>query len=104
MPQVDPEAAEAKAELWLRQNGMLILPVDPHDVAAPLDIEVRAKRDTARCLRHAPQARRQLRDPQATHIPSIGYQRFSIGRELGHYLLEGHAELLFPNGDGVHAS
>jgi hypothetical protein len=40
----------------------------------------------------------------ATHIPSLGFQRFSIGHELGHYLLEGHPEQLFPNGDGVHVS
>ena len=39
----------------------------------------------------------------ATHIPSEGFQRFSVGHELGHYFLEGHIDHVLPK-DGVHTS
>jgi hypothetical protein len=38
----------------------------------------------------------------ATHIPSRGFQRFSISHELGHYFIEGHPEALLTT--GVHQS
>lgn len=38
----------------------------------------------------------------ATHIRSEGFQRFSIGHELGHYFLEGHPEAVLKN--GIHQS
>ena len=105
MPGANPEHAEAKAELWLKQNGFQTLPVDPHEIAARLEIEVQAKKDTdagvsGMLLRHGD----NFGILYATHVPSLGFQRFSISHELGHYLLEGHPEQLFPNGDGVHVS
>jgi hypothetical protein len=39
----------------------------------------------------------------ATHIKSIGFQRFSIAHELGHYFL-GHADEIFGGGSSVHES
>ena len=39
----------------------------------------------------------------ATHIPSEGFQRFSIAHELGHYFLDGHIDHILPK-DGVHTS
>lgn len=39
----------------------------------------------------------------ATHIKSIGFQRFSIAHELGHYFL-GHADSMFRGGKTVHES
>ena len=39
----------------------------------------------------------------ATHIAVEGFQRFSIGHELGHYFLEGHPEHVL-NENGVHES
>ncbi len=100
-----PEDAEAKAELWLREHGITSLPVDPFEIAEGLEIEVRPKDDaepgvSGMLLRH----REAFGILFATHIKSIGFQRFSIGHELGHYLLAGHAEQLFPDGDGIHAS
>ena len=100
-----PEDAEAKAEHWLKQNGITSLPVDPFEIAKGLDIEVRPKGDvepgvSGMLLRHGD----IFGILYATHVRSIGFQRFSIGHELGHYLLEGHPEQLFPDGDGVHAS
>lgn len=39
----------------------------------------------------------------ATHIESPGFRRFSIGHELGHYLLPGHVEAVLDE-NGVHES
>ena len=39
----------------------------------------------------------------ATHIANEGFQRFSIGHELGHFFLDGHIDQILP-GDGVHSS
>ena len=105
MARQEPEEAEAKAEFWLRQNGFLTLPVDPHEISARLDIMVMAKEDTdigvsGMLLRHGD----SFGILYATHVKNIGFERFSIAHELGHYLLEGHPDHLFPNGDGVHCS
>jgi len=40
----------------------------------------------------------------ATHIDNEGFQRFSIGHELGHYLLAGHLDHLGRPGCGWHQS
>lgn len=39
----------------------------------------------------------------ATHIENEGFQRFSVGHELGHYFLPGHMDAVFRDGD-VHES
>ena len=39
----------------------------------------------------------------ATHIANEGFQRFSIGHELGHFFLDGHIDQILP-ADGVHSS
>jgi hypothetical protein len=39
----------------------------------------------------------------ATHIQNVGFQRFSIAHELGHYFL-GHADKLFQGGKTTHES
>jgi Zn-dependent peptidase ImmA (M78 family) len=101
----DPEAAEAKAELWLKQNGFNTLPIDVFAIAEKLDIMVAAKADcdagvSGMLLRHGDESGILY----ATHVKSIGFQRFSVAHELGHYLLEGHAEQLFPEGVSVHQS
>lgn len=40
----------------------------------------------------------------STAIPSIGFQRFSIAHELGHYFLEGHIDQIPFDGGGFHSS
>ena len=40
----------------------------------------------------------------ATHIDNDGFQRFSIAHEIGHYVLDGHVNHIFPSGDGLHTS
>lgn len=100
-----PEAAEARAEHWLRENGFTTLPTDVHAIAKRLGIHVEAKDEadagvSGMLLRHGD----EFAILYATHIRSAGFQRFSIAHELGHYLLEGHAERLFPEGRGKHVS
>jgi uncharacterized protein DUF955 len=93
-----------KAEALLRDEGITALPVDPFAIAASRDIAVKPKSDTAEgvsgmLLRHGD----AFGILYATHIPSEGFQRFSIGHELGHYFLDGHIDHLLPR-DGAHAS
>jgi len=40
----------------------------------------------------------------ATHIKSPGFQRFSVGHELGHYFLPGHVDAVLPAGATHHSS
>ena len=76
--------AKQKAEAFLRDEGVTTLPVDPFTIAASRDIEVKAKPDTAggvsgMLLRHSD----AFGILYATHIPSEGFQRFSVGHKLG---------------------
>jgi hypothetical protein len=96
--------AKQKAEALLREEGIATLPVDPFAIAASHDIEVRPKPDTAggvsgMLLRHGD----AFGILYATHIPSEGFQRFSVAHELGHYFLDGHIDHILPK-DGVHTS
>jgi len=96
--------AKQKAEALLRERDMTALPVDPFKIAAGSDIEVRAKPDTAAgvsgmLLRHGD----NFGIMYATHIPSEGFQKFSVAHELGHYFLDGHIDHVLPT-DGIHES
>jgi hypothetical protein len=88
----------------LQDEGITALPVDPFAIAASRDIEVKAKPDTTggvsgMLLRHGD----EFGILYATHIPSEGFRRFSVGHELGHYFLEGHIDHFLPE-DGIHTS
>lgn len=96
--------AKQKAEALLRDEGITTLPVDPFAIAANRGIEVRPKPEIAAgvsgmLLRHG----NVFGILYATNIPSEGFQRFSVGHELGHYFLEGHIDHILPE-DGVHES
>lgn len=96
--------AKLKGEALVRERKIESLPVDPFAIAVDHDIVVEAKPDTepgvsGMLLRHGD----VFGIMYATHIPNEGYQRFSVGHELGHYFLEGHIDHVLPN-DGVHAS
>jgi hypothetical protein len=85
--------------------GFKELPVNPFEIAKQSDIRVEAKPDTAAgvsgmLLRHGD----NFGIMYATHITSEGFQRFSVGHELGHYFLEGHMDHVLPDGDGFHTS
>lgn len=96
--------ARQKAEAFLREEGLLDkFPIDPFAIAASRGIFVRAKPPneagaSGMLLRHG----NQFGIMYATHIPSLGFQRFSVAHELGHFFLEGHPDQVLQN--GVHSS
>lgn len=95
---------EAKAEELLRDADISSLPINPLAVAEYLDIQVTAKSPhingaSGWLIRSGD----DFAIVYATHIDSVGFQHFSIGHELGHYMLDGHPEHVFRNG-GEHAS
>jgi hypothetical protein len=82
----------------------LALPVDPFIIASSRDIVVQAKPDTAQgvsgmLVRHG----NVFGILYATHVPSEGFQRFSVAHELGHFFLDGHLDHVLAT-DGVHSS
>ena len=95
-----PLLLHRKAEYFLKQEGFDSLPVCPFAIAERLEIAVQAKPATSggvsgMLVRHGD----TFGILYATHIRSAGFQRFSIAHELAHYLLEGHPEALFADGD-----
>ncbi|MDK1389519.1 ImmA/IrrE family metallo-endopeptidase [Sinorhizobium sp. 8-89] len=96
--------ARQTAEAFLREEGITDLPVDPLAIAESRDIVVEGKPEKAdgvsgMLLRHG----NNFGIIYATHIPSVGFQRFSISHELGHYFLPGHLDHILP-ADGAHVS
>lgn len=95
--------AKQTAEAFLRKEKITALPIDPMAIAASRDIEVMPKPDSVKgvsgmLLRNG----NSFGIVYATHIPSRGFQRFSVGHELGHYFLDGHVDQVLK--DGFHAS
>lgn len=101
--QIEQEATEV-----IKNNNIKSLPVEVLDIAENHDILVRAKPDTS-CSGVSGMLCRVGNNfgiMYATHIPSDGFQRFSIAHELGHYFLPGHIDAIdgiFLNGD-IHKS
>jgi Zn-dependent peptidase ImmA (M78 family) len=82
--------AKQTAEGFLKKEGITTLPVDPFAIAERRDIMVEGKPDktegvSGMLLRHG----NNFGIVYATHIPSNGFQRFSISHELGHFFLPG---------------
>lgn len=83
-------------------HGITALPVDPMAIARACDIIVEAKP-----AEHEGFSGMLARVGEnfgilyATHIPSPGFQRFSVAHELGHYLLAGHVDQLLELGPHV---
>jgi hypothetical protein len=95
--------ARQTAEAFLKEEGIATLPVDPFAIAASRDIDVKGKPEktegvSGMLLRHG----NNFGIVYATHIPSLGFQRFSISHELGHYFLPGHIDQILKT--GVHVS
>jgi Zn-dependent peptidase ImmA (M78 family) len=96
--------ARQTAEAFLKNEGITGLPVDPFAIARGRDIVVEPKPETAEgvsgmLLRHGD----TFGILYATHIPSEGFQRFSVSHELGHFFLEGHIDHLLSK-NGTHVS
>jgi len=96
--------AKQKGEAVVRDLGIDALPIDPFRIAIDHDIVVEPKPDaesgvSGMLLRHGD----AFGILYATHVPSEGFQRFSIAHELGHYFLDGHIDHVLPS-DGIHTS
>jgi hypothetical protein len=95
--------AEGTAARVLREMAITSLPVDPEAIAARHNILVKPKPDTHDGVSGMlVKAGDSFGIMYATRIPSRGFQRFSIGHELGHYFIDGHPEHVLVN--GVHES
>ncbi len=94
-----------EAEALVKRLKLTTLPIDPFEIARLHDIVVAPKPTTTAgvsgfLLHHG----NAFLIAHATHVQNDGFIRFTVAHELGHYFLSGHAERLFPNGDGVHES
>ncbi|MBZ0146628.1 MAG: ImmA/IrrE family metallo-endopeptidase [Pseudorhodoplanes sp.] len=95
--------AEAAATVVLREEKITGLRVDPIKIAQNKGILVQAKPDTAKGVSGMlVKAGDEFGIMYATHIPSPGFQKFSIAHEIGHYCIEGHCDTLLTT--GVHLS
>jgi IrrE N-terminal-like domain len=105
MTRDDPYAfASRAAEQCIRGMPGATLPIDPIAIARSKAIEVIPKPlgDTA-VSGMLIRVGQEYVIAYATHIDNEGFQRFSIGHELGHYLLPGHPDAVL-DATGVHQS
>ena len=97
--------AAAAAEDLLSQLGIDDLPVDVFGIARMIDVPVMEKPDARLGVSGAlVKVDNDFAIAYATHVGSPGFQRFSIGHELGHLHIPGHAEALLPAGEAMHES
>ena len=93
-----------QAERLLREEGLLSLPVDIGRLAETRQILIRPMEERKRgvsgmLVRHG----NSFGILYDASIPNCGYQRFSIGHELGHFFIDGHLDHVTSAGD-VHES
>ena len=97
--------AVAAAEALLSRLGIEDLPVDVIGIAKMIDVPVMEKPDARSGVSGAlVKVDNDFAITYATHVWSLGFQRFSIGHELGHLHIPGHAEALLPAGEAMHQS
>src|SRR6266849_864816 len=98
------DAAEVIAGRVLQEKGVAKFPVDPMAIAQACEISVQAKParkpGVSGMLLRVGDA---FTIVYATDINSLGFQRFSVAHELGHYFLPGHVDAIFSD-TGVHES
>ncbi|MGS4919932.1 MULTISPECIES: ImmA/IrrE family metallo-endopeptidase [Mameliella] len=92
------------AEHVLRDKGLLHLPVNLEALASACRIPLQAmdadEEGVSGMLLRVGNA---FGIRYATHIPSVGFQRFSIAHEFGHYFAEGHLDHIQFEA-GIHSS
>lgn len=102
---LDRLEAEAEASRVIENYSPTTLPVCPFFIAEKAGIVVQPKESTERGVSgFLMRVGETFGIQYAQHIPSEGFIRFTIAHELGHYFLPGHAEHLFPTGNGIHKS
>ncbi len=95
---IERQAADVRADYEISE-----LRLDPMALASLAGIEVAAKPDNNPGISGA-----LIRQGDeygilyATHISNVGFQRFSVAHELGHYFLPGHVENVLST--GIHQS
>ena len=96
--------AAREAESLIRELGIEELPVSPFEVAEDLGIDVQALPASSKSGVSGMLLRQQnlFGILYSKSIDSVGFQRFSVGHEIGHYRLPGHPECVLRN--GIHAS
>jgi Zn-dependent peptidase ImmA (M78 family) len=102
---LDECEAEKAAEQVIIDRGIVSLPVCPYSIAKHHGILVQPRdSDAPGVSGFLMRVGNQFGIMYATHIKNDGFVRFTIGHELGHYFLPGHAEALFPSGVVMHES
>ncbi|MEL6773242.1 MAG: ImmA/IrrE family metallo-endopeptidase [Pseudomonadota bacterium] len=102
-PDLKQKQLMRRAELVLKEYGLLTLPIDLEALAASAEISLRADRMaegvSGMLLRYGD----QFGIMYATHLDNEGFERFSIGHEFGHYFVDGHLDHI-PFDGGMHRS
>ncbi len=98
-------AGELQARQLISDLGLTALPINPFDIAAQKKIfcegSSRQGAGISGCLLRVGN---EFAIYYNTKIASVGFQRFTVAHELGHFFIPGHAESLFPGGNGFHQS
>ena len=104
IPNYRQKFLERQAEQLLKDESLLELPVDLEALAQTCQIFIR-EMDSAEegvsgmLLRHGG----TFGILYSTRIPNLGFQRFSIAHELGHYFIDGHLDQI-PFDGNMHSS
>ena len=95
----DPDLAISAARAVLRQRGGASVPVDVAAIVNEFGIDLQGTNklgnSASGCLMRVGTTFGILFDAS---VPSVGFQRFTIGHELGHFRMTHHHQALFPAG------
>ena len=101
----NPSNAIATARDLLEEHQVNRLPVRVTEIATRLEVPVLPKRGLGAGVSGAlVKIGNGFSIAYATHVKGDGFRRFSIGHELGHLCLAGHADALLPHGVSRHLS
>lgn len=97
--------AEAEAESLVRTLRIAALPVCLVAIALDEDIVVQPKRSAEPGVSGVLMKVGDAFGIQyASEIGNMGFIRFTVAHEMGHYFIPGHVDYLFSNGQSVHQS
>jgi len=96
----------AKAQELIQRFGIRKLPVDPFYIAGKLNILVRPKpfNQEGGISGALVRSGNDFGILYATNIPNVGYQKFTVAHEIGHFVLDGHMDHLQLSDGDVHYS